>query len=79
MQMARDIKYKALKEENSEVSKEELQKLVAYDETFVREWRKSAIKFIFMNTPESLRGKLKFSNWFQAMNYVEKEYKRKGL
>ena len=79
MELARDIKYKAIKEENSEISPEELQKLISYDEIFVREWRISAIKFIILNTPDSLKGTLKFSNWFQAMKYVEKEYKRKGL
>ena len=79
MEVARDIKYKAFKEEDNDISQDDIEKLVAYDEVFVKEWRASAIKFIVLNTPENLRGTLKFSNWLQAMRYVEKEYKRKGM
>jgi len=79
MELARDVKYRALEKNTEELTKEELAKLKKYDEIFVRDWRATAVKAILANSPGYCRGILNFNNWYQAMNFLDKERKKKGF
>tara|TARA_R110000824_G_scaffold220663_1_gene407823 strand:- start:1458 stop:1859 length:402 start_codon:yes stop_codon:yes gene_type:complete len=79
MELAREVKYKALKNAGEEITEEELEKLKRYDETFVQDWRSTAVRSIITNSPDYCRGFLNFKSWYQAMNFLDKERKKKGF
>ena len=80
MALAREVKYQALESPGQEeLTKDDLMKLKRYDETFVTDWRATAIKSIISNSPDYCRGFLNFNSWNQAMNFLDAERKKKGF
>tara|TARA_R100000008_G_scaffold76199_2_gene55927 strand:+ start:92 stop:451 length:360 start_codon:yes stop_codon:yes gene_type:complete len=65
------LKYKALKDSN--ISEDKMRLIKEADERSLRNWRISVITHFLMAFPRSFRGLIKFSNWKQAMAYLQNE------
>jgi hypothetical protein len=69
---------KVSQESHSEIkSKEELEEIKNKDELFISLWRIHSIKTLLNHCTPNMRRKLNFSNWFQAMNYLDKREENK--
>ena len=58
-------------------TEEELKEIKEKDETFLNLWRLHSVRTLLSHCTPGMRNKLSFSNWFQAMNYLDKREKKK--
>jgi hypothetical protein len=65
------LKYKILEE--SDIPETKVKLIKETDERSLRNWRISVITHFSMAFPRSFRGLVKFSNWKQAMAYLQNE------
>tara|TARA_Y100000593_G_scaffold55305_1_gene103536 strand:- start:2327 stop:2686 length:360 start_codon:yes stop_codon:yes gene_type:complete len=65
------LKHKML--HDSDISEDKMKLIKEADERSLRNWRISVISHFLMTFPRSFRGLVKFSNWRQAMAYLQNE------
>ena len=68
-----NYRYEMLKE--TDISKEEFEKIKKADRTIILTWREMVITALLKTSPKHFRLSSKFTTWNQSMNYRDKLYK----
>jgi len=72
----RTLKYKTMKK--ALATSEQVKQAQEIDEQALSLWKETAIRKLIENFPKKFRSLIKFKNWREAMNFLNKYYKKQS-